>query len=146
MKITYQWEVEQSEKEVRVISHPVNQQVVQQFERIIQAESVLTVIDPRNNRKYSVRLVEINYIETFAHLSKVYLIDGREYLLQKKLKELKELEIFHFYRINQSRIINMEQVASFTVGSQARLELFTKNGQQLTVSRHYAKQIRERLS
>lgn len=146
MKITYQREVEQPEKEVRVISHPVNQQVVQQFERMVQAESDLTVIDPKNNRKYSVRLTEINYIETFAHLSKVYLIDGREYLLQKKLKGLKELEIFRFYRINHAAIINMEQVVSFAVGTQARLELFTKNGQQLTVSRHYANQIKERLS
>lgn len=146
MKITYQWEVEQPEKEVRVISHPINQQMVQQFERIIQAERNLTVVDSRNNRKYVIKLTEINYIEAFAHLSKVYLIDGREYLLQKKLKELNELEIFHFYRINHSTIVNMEQVASFAVGTQARLELFTKNRQKLMVSRHYAKQIRERLS
>ncbi|MCS8617997.1 LytTR family transcriptional regulator DNA-binding domain-containing protein [Latilactobacillus curvatus] len=46
-------------------------------------------------------------------------------------------------RINNTTILNLQQVANFAVGSNVRLVVYTQSGRQYIVSRYYAKQIKE---
>lgn len=76
----------------------------------------------------------------------IYLLNQQEYILQKRLKDLTDLENLNFYRINNSQILNLNAVHSFQLGEHARLEVHTKTGSTYVVSRHYAKKIKEKLS
>ena len=77
-------------------------------------------------------------------MSKVITTQGTTYFLSKRLKDLKSLEREHFYRINNAVILNLAQVDSFVAGTYARLEVETISKNSYTVSRHYAKYIKER--
>ncbi|WP_420167129.1 LytTR family DNA-binding domain-containing protein [Bacillus coahuilensis] len=89
---------------------------------------------------------QIEVITSLGHLSKVILSNQEEYLLDMRLKELKQFEANGLFRINNSTILNLSQISSFRSGDYARLEVYTKNDKKYLVSRHYAKLIKERLS
>lgn len=79
------------------------------------------------------------------HLSKVFTIDGKVFYVKGRLKDLEILSISGIVRINNSVLLNLTEIVSFSNGQYARLEVHTNNGQKHTVSRHYAKKIKEEL-
>ncbi|MEE6695463.1 LytTR family DNA-binding domain-containing protein [Pediococcus acidilactici] len=46
-------------------------------------------------------------------------------------------------RINNSTILNINQVTEFKTAKYARIEVHTKNAECFIVSRHYAKKVKE---
>lgn len=146
MKINYHWNEKQAVDQVELISHPSNQEFISKLTLNRQSVQKLTLINPLNNRQELVDISEIESFQTLGHLSKVYLNNQREYFYSKILKELFELEEWGFYRVNQSTILNLKAVNSFASESHARLAVVLNNGKSYIVSRHYAQNIKERLS
>ncbi|MGG5180772.1 LytTR family DNA-binding domain-containing protein [Bacillus sp. MM09(2025)] len=144
MKLRFIWNQEKDVTEVDVISHPHNQERLQKIEALLETPPSLTVKDPKNDRQSLLPLQQIEAISALGHLSKVVTADGRTYFLNKRLKDLKWLEHEHFFRINNAVILNLTQVHSFAAGTYARLEVETLSQNSYTVSRHYAKYIKER--
>lgn len=145
MKLNIIWNKQKEKDCIDIISHPINQKLVTSWQNQWQQTTTLQAIQPTNQRTLLVALTEIEAIETMGHMSKIRLLSGNDLWLQKKLKELTYLESSGFYRINNSTILNIQQISAFSAGKHARLEVFTKNHQRYIVSRHYAKQIKEHL-
>lgn len=145
MKFNIIWNKQKEKECIDIISHPINQALIDSWQNQGQQTTTLQAIQPSNQRTVLVALREIEVIETMGHMSKIRLLTGDDLWLQKKLKELTYLEASGFYRINNSTILNIQQISAFSAGQHARLEVFTKNHQSYIVSRHYAKIIKEQL-
>lgn len=145
MKFNIIWNKQKEKECIDIISHPINQALIDSWQNQGQQTTTLQAIQPSNQRTVLVALREIEVIETMGHMSKIRLLTGDDLWLQKKLKELTYLEGSGFYRINNSTILNIQQISAFSAGQHARLEVFTKNHQSYIVSRHYAKIIKEQL-
>jgi len=145
MKFNYIWNNNQSSSEIEIISNPSNKELLSTIEQHFSKSITLSATDFKTNRQVMIELNDIEAIEASGHFTKVFLIDGTELLLNKILKELSYLESFGLVRINNSMILNMNQIHSFASGSHARLEVITKQQNKYIVSRHYAKSIKEKL-
>lgn len=145
MRLTYFWDNYKEKNEIEITSHPINEQTLKNLMASLDEQPMIPVKDIKTERIQKIPLAEIEVISAFGHLTKVHMIHGGEYFLQKRLKELMSLEKNHFYRINNSTILNTKQIKSFSAGSQARLEVYTKTNNQYVVSRHYAKYLKEKL-
>ena len=145
MKLNFIWDKMQEINEIEIKAHPVNKEKLISLKQGLRLSETLNVLDPKNNRKLRIDIEKVEVIVSFGHLSKIVLISKEEYLLQKRLKELLTLEDIGFFRINNSSILNLSQVTSFSSSEHARLEVFTKNNNTYLVSRHYAKLIKEKL-
>lgn len=80
-----------------------------------------------------------------AHLSKVTTINHEIFYTQGPLKQFEALKNTTLIRINNGTIINLALIISFNNGKYARLEVQTKT-RAFIVSRHYAKQLKEKMS
>lgn len=145
MKINYVWDTEYALDKIGVQLHPKNETIAAKITKLFTQENKLAVIDPINERKSKIDFSAIYMIESMDHLSKVYTTDGNVCYTKGRLKEFEYLRTAGIVRINNSVLLNLSEVVSFQNGQYARLEVHTKNGQTLTVSRHYAKQIKEEL-
>lgn len=146
MNINFTWVKEKALNEIDIFANPENRIVLERLEQQLQQEREILAIDPKNNRSVKIQLDQILSFETMGHLVKIYLLNQQEYILQKRLKDLTDLENLNFYRINNSQILNLNAVHSFQLGEHARLEVHTKTGSTYVVSRHYSKKIKEKLS
>ncbi|KUP09390.1 hypothetical protein Q75_00220 [Bacillus coahuilensis p1.1.43] len=146
MKINFTWDIARDTNEIEIIANPVNKEKLWTLKEGLSSNSTINVQNPKNNRKLSIRIQQIEVITSLGHLSKVILSNQEEYLLDMRLKELKQFEANGLFRINNSTILNLSQISSFRSGDYARLEVYTKNDKKYLVSRHYAKLIKERLS
>lgn len=146
MNINFTWVKEKALNEIDIFANPENRIVLERLEQQLQQEREILAIDPKNNRSVKIQLDQILSFETMGHLVKIYLLNQQEYILQKRLKDLTDLENLNFYRINNSQILNLNAVQSFQLGEHARLEVHTRTGSTYVVSRHYAKKIKEKLS
>lgn len=145
MKIYYSWQEEQPADEIIIRSNPINKEQVHLVEEALKKSETVAVINPLNNRTVILALTEIERIDSFGHLCKVFTEEQQEFLLQKRLKEVEQLNFANFQRINNSTVLNISKVSSFAAGEHARLEIYTKKNQKYIVSRHYAKLIKERV-
>ncbi len=146
MKIKINWKSEYPKDEIKIESNPINKGIVQKIESIIAPKPELLLIDWRTDDKLLISIDKIESIESFAHISKVKLIDFEiKYHLNKRLKELEYLEEYNFQRINNSTILNLNEISVFSVITNARLEIKTIKNNSYIVSRHYSKIIKERL-
>jgi len=146
MKLNFIWDKERAIDEVEIIANPVNKEKLFSLKDGLSSNTTLHVQNPKNHRKLTIDIQQVEVIHSLGHLSKLALVNNEEYLLQKRLKELQALEANGLYRINNSTILNLSQVTSFRSGDFARLEVFTKSNKKYLVSRHYAKLIKERLA
>lgn len=145
MKLNFIWDKKQEMDQVDIKAHPVNKEKLESLKQGLYSSMTLSVQNPKNNRKLRIDIQQVEVIVSLGHLSKTILVSKEEYILQKRLKELQTLEENGFFRINNSTILNLSQVDSFSSSEYARLEVFTKNNNRYLVSRHYAKLIKERL-
>ncbi|MBO0452899.1 LytTR family DNA-binding domain-containing protein [Candidatus Enterococcus murrayae] len=146
MNINFTWVKEKALNEIDIFANPENKTKLQQLEKHLNQAHEIVAVDPKNNRSIKIPLHQIESFETMGHLVRVNLPNQQTYILQKRLKELSYLESQNFYRINNSQMLNLKAVQSFQLGEHARLEVHTKTSTAYVVSRHYAKNIKERLS
>ena len=81
----------------------------------------------------------------FTKESKVFAVIGdREYAVKLRVKQVEELVDDSFIKINQGCIVNVSQVAKFSVSFGGALKVVLKNGRFDYVSRREVKNIKRR--
>lgn len=145
MKINCLWDSDYSLAEVGLQLHPQNEHLLKKITTSLTLENHLDVIDPQNERISRLPLNKIFIIEAMDNLSKVYTTENKIYFVKGRLKSFTSLQSAKIFRINNSTILNLNEINGFSNGKYARLEVQTKNQQVFMVSRHYARQIREEL-
>ncbi|MBO4636901.1 MAG: LytTR family transcriptional regulator DNA-binding domain-containing protein [Clostridiales bacterium] len=99
----------------------------------------------KDNRRYSIALPDILYIEavdekTFIYLEKDCYESGR------RLYEFEEvLSGRSFARISKSVIVNLMKIDSIRPSLNGRFSCLLRNGEQVIISRKYVPDIREKL-
>lgn len=146
MKIQSIWKDNFPKDMIEIRSHPDNKVIVHQLKSRMEQVKTLMVLDEAKNIKVKMNIDNIECIETYAHVSRVYVgNEGRSYVLQRRLKELDYLSKDGMQRINNSTILNLKAIKSFEAISNARLAVTTINNKKYIVSRYYAKEMKEQL-
>lgn len=146
LRINHIWNELKSRDEIDLISHPVNQEKLEKIVTYLNKDMQLNVIELKNNRTVLIHVSDIEVITSLGHMSQVLTVEGKQYYLNKRLKELGYLENESLFKINQSTILNLETIIEFNVEQYSRLMVTTKSEHDYLISRHYAKTIKERLS
>lgn len=146
LRINHIWNELKSRDEIDLISHPVNQEKLEKIVTYLNRDMQLNVIELKNNRTVLIHVSDIEVITSLGHMSQVLTVEGKQYYLNKRLKELGYLENESLFKINQSTILNLETIIEFNVEQYSRLMVTTKSEHDYLISRHYAKTIKERLS
>lgn len=145
-KLNQIWNDSKKMNEIDVISHSINKETIENMENYLNKENQINVIDIKNNRNVVIYLSQIEAITSLGHMSQVVTSEGDKYHLNKRLKELSYLENEFLCRINQSTILNVKKITEFNVEQYSRLSITTSSKNNYLTSRHYAKNIKERLS
>lgn len=105
----------------------------------IKRENVITV---KCMRQYeTIKVKDIMYISSEARLIKIYVKDGKEYLVYDKLDEYENMlkQYAEFIRIHKSYLINFDYMKKYDV---TKIEM--KNGRMFNVSRDRRDAVREK--
>jgi len=145
-KINHIWNDSKNLNEIDITSNSINKKTVENIESYLNKENQISVIEIKSNRNVFLFLSEIEVITSLGHMSQVLTSEGNKYYLNKRLKELAYLENDFLCRINQSVILNLKKITEFNVEQYSRLSVTTNSKTDYLISRHYAKNIKERLS
>ncbi|MGY3766166.1 LytTR family DNA-binding domain-containing protein [Vagococcus vulneris] len=146
ININHIWQDSKKPNTIDIVSHPVNKTILEKLDTLLNGINQIKATDMINNRNILLNLTEIEAITALSHMSQIITTEGKRYFLSKRLKELNYLEQESFYRINQSTIINLNQIKTFNVEKYSRLNISMLSDNKYLISRHYAKNIKERLS
>ncbi|UBH11168.1 LytTR family transcriptional regulator DNA-binding domain-containing protein [Macrococcus armenti] len=143
MKFKFVSNIKQDEQLVKIITHPNNEKEIR---KLLGDEKYIQLIDYRTNSYVNTSVREIECITSFTHVSKVKLIDNKEYLIKGRLKELEYLKSYKMFRINNQQIININKINNYSIDKGSRIVIGCVSGSEYRVSRHYAKAIKEELT
>jgi len=88
---------------------------------------------------------DVLYFESVDKRSFIYTADS-VYETPLRLYEIEERWTDHgFFRSSKSQIVNIAKITSICPDFGGRLEIWLANDERLIISRHYAKQLKERL-
>jgi len=146
LRVNHIWSDSKAIDEIDLVSHSLNREKLKEFETYLNKENQISVIELKNNRTALINISDIESITSIGHMSQILTFEGKKYYLNKRLKELSYLESESFFKINQSTILNLNKITEFNVEQYSRLTVTTKNKNNYLISRHYAKNIKERLS
>ena len=92
------------------------------------------------------QISEISHIAASGDYAEVYMINGKNILIEKPLREWEErLPERHFIRIHRSTIINLNEIESIETLYNRTMEVSLKNVTRLfSVSRRYAAKLKEK--
>lgn len=141
--IDFKWDWKQAIDKATVTLHPSNKKYIGKITRSFNFENQIEVIHPKNKRKLKIDGSQIYLIEAMDELSKLYTVNNQIYYIKGRLKDLESLSLKNLIRINNSTILNINQVTEFKTAKYARIEVHTKNAECFIVSRHYAKKVKE---
>lgn len=143
MKIKWFFDPQLDRNQANISLHPSQRHLVSRFEQTLQEEPILEVIDPQTHRKKYLPVTKILAIEAMDHLSKVYLLHEEVVYAKGRLKDFAYLADVGLVRINNTTIINLNEIESFQTERNACLSVYTTQKQVFRVSRHYVKMIRQ---
>ena len=99
----------------------------------------------KDGTTYLISKHDILYFESVDNCSFMYTVDA-VYEISLKLYEIEKLfGDIGFFRSKKSQILNIAQIEGLRPDFDSRLEVTMKNGEQLIVSRQYARLLKERL-
>lgn len=145
MKIKWFFDTQLDRNQANISLHPSQRHLISRFEQTFQEEPILEVIDPQTNRKTYLPVTKILAIEAMDHLSKVYLLHEEVVYAKGRLKDFAYLANAGLVRINNTTIVNLNEIKSFQTERNACLSVYTTQAQVFRVSRHYVKMIRQQL-
>lgn len=109
---------------------------------LMKGNAVTGYID---ERVYQIPLGEILYFEAVAEQVFAYTADN-VYSVKSRLYEIEELYSDRkFIRCSKSTVVNILKIESFRPALNSRFYAKLKNGEEILISRMYAKNIRQRL-
>lgn len=126
---------------INIITHQTNKNYIENV--IKRLDEKITLIDIKSDKTFPTSISEIESIRSFTNLSKVRLCNQNEYYVKGRLKELPYLNQYNITRINNSELLNLNQIKNFTTDNGSRIIIETYSGRIYKVSRYYAKEIKE---
>lgn len=126
--------------------NPTNNELAQNFKKNLENGLEITVINSENDRKIKVNIHSILVFQSEGHMCSVKMKSGELYLINKRLKELENLNKNYFAKINNQTIINIGEIKEFSSAPNARLEVLLSDKSSYFVNRNYVKIIKEKLS
>lgn len=100
----------------------------------IESDSVKKIALPTFEGVEFVNLNDINYCQSDNNYTHVFLKDGTNLLISKTLRYIEEMLCdYHFFRVHNSYIVNLNYVKRYVKGDGGYLLL--ENGKDITVSR-----------
>lgn len=100
----------------------------------IESDSVKKIALPTFEGVEFVNLNDINYCQSDNNYTHVFLQDGTDLLISKTLRYIEEMLCdYHFFRVHNSYIVNLNYVKRYVKGDGGYLLL--ENGKDITVSR-----------
>jgi len=131
------------ELEITIRCKQTNDQVIRMLEMLRVTDKKLT--GHKGNQTYLLDVDSILYIDTVEKRTFLYTKQD-VYETSLKLYELEErLESSDFFRASKSSIINFNQIQSLKSEFGGTMLVTMSNGERLSVSRQYAKKIKEKL-
>lgn len=147
MKIRIELFDDLSEDEVVIRCRSLTDEV-KQIQNAIKdiSSSKQTLILFKEDTEYYVALEQILFFETEDGGMNVHTRDN-VYQTKYRLYELEEILPSHFLRISKSAIVNVKEIYSISKSSFSTTSIveFTGSHKQVFVSRHYGKQLKEKL-
>lgn len=143
MKFKFVSNIKQDKQLVEIITHPNNEKEIR---KLLGNEKYVKLIDYRTNNYVNTPVREIECITSLTHVSKVKLIDNKEFLIKGRLKELEYLKSYKMLRINNQQIININKINNYSIDKGSRIVIRCVSGSEYRVSRHYANAIKEELT
>ncbi|WP_424348817.1 LytTR family transcriptional regulator DNA-binding domain-containing protein [Latilactobacillus sp. 5-91] len=146
MHFIFKWGSNYSPETVVIQGHSKHQELIESALKSLQFDQTIQVRNRQNERQQKISLDTVEAFTSMGHLSKVYTVDGSIYYYGSTLKQMAVFNQMGFSRINNTTVLNLNQVVNFKAGKNAKLSVFTQLGKEYVVSRHYAQQIKERLN
>ena len=146
MKISIEFDKTQTETEIIIRCHSLNEEIQKLQEAISDiALSAQKFICYQNETEYYLPLDEILFFETEAGHIRVHTKD-QVYLAKQKLYELEETLPGTFMRVSKSTILNTNHIFSITKNlAAASVVEFMGTHKQVYVSRYYYKPLKFKL-
>lgn len=135
-----------NKEDLIIQTNPINSEVAESLKKYLENGLKITVINATNDRKIQVNISYILAFQSEGHMCCVKMKSGELYLINKRLKELENLDEKYFVKINNTTIVNINEIKEFSSASNARLEVFLSDKSSYFVNRHYVKIIKERLA
>lgn len=135
-----------NKEDLIIQTNPINSEVAESLKKHLENGLKITVINATNDRKIQVNINSILAFQSEGHMCCVRMKSGELYLINKRLKELENLDEKYFVKINNTTIVNINEIKEFSSASNARLEVFLSDKSSYFVNRHYVKIIKERLA
>ena len=141
MKIRIEEDASAEELEITIRCRQTNETVIRILEMLRITDRKLT--GHRDGRTWLLDAEQIYYIDTVE--KRTFLYTEREvYETPLRLYELEgRLESCDFFRASKSSIINFNQIQSLKPEFGGTMQVTMNNGERLTVSRQYARLIKE---
>lgn len=98
----------------------------------------------KDSSTYLCKLTQIYYIESVDKRTYVYTKNDC-FESQERLYELENKLGTYYVRISKSMIVNLRKIRNVTADTGARMIAVLLNGEQVIISRSYAKEIKRRL-
>ncbi len=124
-KVRSQQHLKNAEKQIQFL--------IEQMQAI-ESDSVKKIAFPTFEGIEFVNLKDILYCQSDNNYTDVHMVDGSHLLISKTLRYVEEMLCdFHFYRVHNSFIVNLNYVKRYVKGDGGYLVL--ENGKDITVSR-----------
>lgn len=139
--------IDQLEHAVDKLQNKLRLSMVDRLELLkinLQTERIRKIAVPVSDGLILIKVNEISHIDADGSYSKLFLVDGSNMLVSKKLKYFEELlsNQDNFYRIHRSHLINIEHVKKY---NRHESEITLENNLRLKVARDNKVEFEERI-
>lgn len=144
MKIKLNIDPDASDTEIKITASQMNDQVKRIY-KLLQESNIPEQLETfQNNTSYYLKVDDILFFETDSKVVMAH-TSNQAYQVKYKLYELEDMLSGKFLRISKSSIINLDQVYSITRSiSNCKIQ-FQNSYKTVYASRHYYRDLRERL-
>lgn len=107
----------------------------------IMSEVQRSIIIKTDDGEVRLRHADIMYFDVDSRKLKIYMCDGREFIVRKTIKEMyEELENKDFVKIHSGCVVNAKYIAEYS-----SIDITLDNGKRLIVSRRKVKDVKTKL-
>ena len=143
MKIRMEEDPSAEDLEITIRCRQTNEQVIRILEMLRMADRKLT--GHKDQQTYLLDVSQVLYIDTVEKKTFLY-TETEVYETPLRLYVVEDrLECCEFFRAWKSLIINFNQIQSLKPEFGGTMQVTMSNGERLTVSRQYAKSVKEKL-
>lgn len=145
MKIKLEIDPNAKEKEVKIITPEMDDEIEHLYQMLQEKQNDLTQIEAfKNNVSYYLKPSDILFFETDSKVVMAHTANNA-YQVKYKLYELENLLHANFMRVSKSTILNLDRIYALTRSISNCQIKFQDSYKTVYVSRHYYRELRNRV-